>query len=67
MKPVVTYKEALSQLAVGDVAFITALEGHPRQGTADLEGSFARTSMIVRVGENGEFETENTIYKRRGA
>lgn len=69
MKPVVTYTHAVVPARVNSVAIIVGIQGHPDQGSAHLTGGdkAARTSRVVRVGEAGEFETENTIYRKRDA
>jgi hypothetical protein len=63
MKPVVTYHGLHSPLEIGMYAIITGLRGHPRQSTGQLDGDFVYTSAIVRVGDGGEFETLNTVYR----
>jgi hypothetical protein len=63
MKPIVKYHRLLSKLAVGESAFLRDLTGHPRQGSGRLDGDYVQTSPVVRVGENGEFETRNTVYQ----
>ena len=63
MKPIVKYHRLLSKLVVDESAFIAGLTGHPRQDSGDLEGQYVQTSRVVRVGENGEFETLNTVYR----
>jgi hypothetical protein len=63
MKPVVKYHRLLSPLVEGQSAFVAGLTGHPRQETGDLEGQYVQTSTVVRVGEAGEFETLNTVYR----
>lgn len=69
MKPVVTYTGAIVPPQVNGVAIIVGIEGHPRQGSAGFRGGDipTRTSRVVRVGENGEFEAENTIYRLEAA
>lgn len=61
MKPVVFYKGAITEPRVDGVVILERVENHP----AGLRGELVRTSRVVRVGENGEFETENTIYRRK--
>jgi hypothetical protein len=34
---------------------------HPSEMVSNAE--FVRTSLVERIGENGEFETRNTSYK----
>jgi hypothetical protein len=63
MKPVVKYHRLLSPLVEGQSAFLAGLTGHPGQASGQLEGQYVQTSRIVRVGENGEFETLNTVYQ----
>lgn len=60
-KPVVRYCFLATPLVVGEGAMILGVLGHPK----DLKGEMVFTSDVVRVGENGEFETRNTIYQRQ--
>lgn len=63
MKPIVKYHRTWGRLEVGESALVAGLTGHPRQESGELDGDFVETSRIVRVGENGEFETLNTVYQ----
>lgn len=66
MKPVVYYTEVGIPPQVGSRVVIVGVKGHPRVS----DGKDAITSRVTRVGdedafgEEGEFETENTIYRK---
>jgi hypothetical protein len=66
MKPVVHYDQVISHLIVGQVAFLTRTWDHPGPNVGNA-GSTVMTSPLVRVGEDGEFETLNSIYRRQHA
>lgn len=60
-KKVVLYREVQNPITVGNVAVVFPLN-HPdflRVSNKD----WAITSRVVAVGEKGEFETLNTIYR----
>jgi hypothetical protein len=64
-KPVVYYGERdtyFGPLVIGESAFLYDVENHYNP---QVEGKHVRTSPVVAVGENGSFETENTLYKRK--
>lgn len=63
MKPVVTYHRRYGEPVIGQSVTIAGLTGHPRQASGRLDGDYVRTSAVVRVGVDGEFETLNTIYR----
>lgn len=58
-KPVVRYCILASPLVVGKGAMLIGVLDHP----AKLRGEMVCTSDVVRIGENGEFETRNTVYR----
>lgn len=58
-KPIVRYCLLASPLVVGEGAMIMGVLDHP----AKLKGEMVYTSDVVRVGEKGEFETRNTVYR----
>ena len=60
MKPVVRYKIAYGKISVGTPAIVFPID-HPSELVSNTNP--ALTSTVIRVGENGEFETKNTIYK----
>ena len=64
MKPVVHYRKDLqTQIAdVGGYSLISPID-HPNPNGTVSNKSFVLTSRVVRVGENGEFETQNTVYR----
>lgn len=59
MKPIVTYGAAIAPVEEGFSAWIEHVDGYPYVHGRGL----VQTSQVVRVGENGEFETRNTIYR----
>lgn len=64
-KPVVHYEETDRSPVVGENVWISGIWGHPRLGNVPNDGyQGAYTSEILRVGNDGEFETLNTIYRR---
>lgn len=60
MKPVVHYVAAGWTLEVGKRISLVGVTGHPSKA----HECDAITSRVIRVGENGEFETLNTIYRK---
>jgi hypothetical protein len=64
MKPSVVYTETVYPPAVGESAIVLGIAGHTH-GLIDDVADAAITSEVVRVGEDGEFETLNTIYRRK--
>lgn len=69
MKPVVTYKQSADGIHIGYSAILIGLEGHPGQAAGTLVGKAVHTSPVQRIlevdGKVTEFETLNTIYRRR--
>jgi hypothetical protein len=65
-KPVVYYDPSRSVLdfKVGYSALVFPLN-HPNTGMVS-NTKLIHTSLIISVGENGVFETRNTIYKPKG-
>jgi hypothetical protein len=61
VKPTVGYGSVVNLIEVGERALIVGLYDHPRLGTNETKTVL--TSLIERIGEDGEFETTNTIYK----
>lgn len=59
-KPVVHYDQCFTKPQVGKSMILSRTWDHPRLQNA---GSVVQTSAVVRVGERGEFETMNTIYR----
>lgn len=62
MKKTIRYDYAFSPIHVGWSAYIHLTEDHPNTKTRDVH-----TSQIVRVEENGNFETLNTYYVKEVA
>lgn len=61
MKPVVFYTpHPMQQIRINEGALIFGLKNHPNP---NLKGDVVHTSVVVNVGENGEFETMNTMYR----
>lgn len=64
LKPVVLYHEATSA-RVGEVVWLFGIKDHPSLADRPVTDSVGiRTSPVVRVGDDGEFETLNTIYRK---
>lgn len=64
MKPVVHYKELFTKPIVGKNMILTPIDHTNHvEGQGVTNTKMARTSTVVAVGENGEFETLNTQYK----
>lgn len=61
-KKVVHYSAMLIEPKVGYPAIVLPVDHPDTDNVSNLE--FATTSRVVRVGNNGEFETLNTIYRR---
>lgn len=68
VKPIVMFAELLgfAECISGIYACVTDIEGHPRL----RDGEEVRTSIISRVERDAdglvtEFETRNTIYRRK--
>lgn len=61
MKPIVHYRTAMNLFKVGESAFVDPID-HPDSKNVS-NTSTVRTSRVIRIGEGGEFETENTIYR----
>jgi diphthamide synthase (EF-2-diphthine--ammonia ligase) len=64
MKPVVHYDQCFTKPEEGKCMMLSRTWDHPSLQNA---GSMVRTSTVVRVGEDGEFETLNSIYRRQHA
>ena len=64
MKPIVHYRNDPQTLigTVGGVSLVSPIDHHHSDGRVSNK-SFVLTSQIVRVGTEGEFETQNTIYR----
>lgn len=61
-KKVVRYSAVILLPVVGNSAIVLPVD-HP--DTASVSNrNFVKTSQVVRVGLNGEFETLNTVYQR---
>ena len=61
MKKIVHYRTAMNLLKVGAPAFVDQIDHPDFKHVSNT--TTVRTSRIVRMGEGGEFETENTIYR----
>ena len=60
-KPIVHYiSDGFTIIKLGERALIYPVD-HPSPWVTN--GRIAHTSPIIRVGDDGEFETWNTIYK----
>lgn len=60
-KPVVLYDASIEyHVKIGSRALVHPLN-HPSELVSNT--TYILTSNVVRIGENGEFETENTIYR----
>lgn len=58
-KPVVHYTPELGDyIEIGRSATIFGVQDHPNLGAMDT----VYTSRVIDIREDGEFETENTIY-----
>jgi hypothetical protein len=66
MKKIVHYDQLIYPLQVGRSARLTRTWDHPGPNVANA-GSNVKTSWVVRIGEDGEFETENSIYRVQNA
>ena len=64
MKPVVRYRVSNFPIQAGQSALIQTYD-HPSPHVTNLPASdcCARTSTVLFVRDNGEFETRNTIYR----
>ena len=63
MKPIVHYRNKVNAV-VGLYTVVDPID-HPSPRVSNT--CPVCTSRVVRVGENGEFETENTIYRLAGS
>jgi hypothetical protein len=61
VKPVAYYHSLVLPVVVGTPALVVGVTEHQ----AGLRGDLVHTSHVLRVGDDGEFETENTIYRKR--
>lgn len=61
-KPVVLYYIG-NFIEVGSRAIISGIKDHPRLGDRDFDQEVL-TSIVLKINDDGSFETENTIYKR---
>lgn len=62
MKKRLRYKQALRGPVVGQRADIELIDDHP-----DCETKLVSTSQVVKVEDNGNFETLNTEYVKADA
>ena len=67
-KPIVHYRNDKNTMigAVGSCAFVSPIDHNHSNGRVS-NTTFVITSRIVRVGDNGEFETQNTVYRPQKA
>lgn len=61
MKPVVHYRPTDGDYIHLDASARVLPLDHPSELVSNT--NYVRTSLVERIGENGEFETRNTIYK----
>ena len=63
-KPKIRYAELIDRPEVGHRIVIRLAEPHHRIPQADLQrwDNLITTSQVVKVNENGSFETLNTFY-----
>lgn len=60
MKSIAHYRQLVDRPVIGESALLLGVPDHPK----GLRGRIVATSPVVRVGEDGEFETLNTVYRR---
>lgn len=59
-KKIVYYKELWNHPHIGFPTFVIPIN-HPGPNVSNT--TLVKTSSIIKLGKDGEFETENTIYK----
>lgn len=60
-KPIVRYTPTHADyIELGMPARVLPID-HPSDRVSNTD--WVRTSLVERIGENGEFETRNTVYK----
>lgn len=62
-KKEVRYYDVFVGPEVGKQALLSGVEGHPTVANGTAVGRIVYTSTVVRVGEGGEFETLNSVYR----
>lgn len=63
-KPVVHYTPHMEQqIFLNKAALIYGVPDHYNQSRVHFASPYVITSMVVRIGMAGEFETMNTVYK----
>ena len=62
-KPIAFYKPSQWDIIEEDMPALVDVTSHPTLVRDNNIPKLARTSLVIRVGTDGEFETLNTIYK----
>jgi len=60
MKKIVKYSKLYGELELNRSAIVWPIN-HTSEYVSNTK--WATTSAVIRIGENGEFETENSIYQ----
>lgn len=63
MKKIVHYKGEASPLILGYGTYVFPVDHPDKDNVSNTKE--VHTSTVVRIGENGEFETLNTIYRKQ--